>query len=153
MTLRMSMSNGNVGTVIGKGGVNIKGIREAAGCKISIAELIPGAGERLVSVIGSPASITKATELMLDVLDDAHPPDADAAAAAAAAAGAENPPPVAASSHTLKLILSNNQVGGIIGKGGVTIKAYREESGASIKVETVQTPSNERIVSISGTKL
>jgi predicted RNA-binding protein YlqC (UPF0109 family) len=137
--VRMWMANNNVGTIIGKSGVNIKAIREQSGCKVNIAELAPGSTERLVTTIGSTTGVNKAAELMLEVLEE------QAAADPAAATEGER-------THTLKLMLSNNQVGGIIGKAGVTIKTFREESGAVIKVDPAQTLQNERIVSLSGTK-
>ena len=135
----MWMQNNHCGTIIGKGGVNIKAIREQSDCKVQVSELAPGAAERLVTTTGSIAGINKAAELMIEVLEE------QAAADPAAATEGER-------THTLKLILSNNQVGGIIGKAGVTIKAMRDESGAVIKVDPAQTMQNERVVSLSGTK-
>jgi len=137
--IRMWMQNNHCGTIIGKGGVNIKAIREQSDCKVQVSELAPGAAERLVTTTGSIAGINKAAELMIEVLEE------QAAADPAAATEGER-------THTLKLILSNNQVGGIIGKAGVTIKAMRDESGAVIKVDPAQTMQNERVVSLSGTK-
>ena len=135
----MWMQNNHCGTIIGKGGVNIKAIREQSECKVQVSELAPGAAERLVTTTGSIAGINKAAELMLEVLEE------QAAADPATATEGER-------THTIKLILSNNQVGGIIGKAGVTIKALRDESGAVIKVDPAQTLQNERVVSLSGTK-
>ena len=135
----MWMQNNHCGTIIGKGGVNIKAIREQSDCKVQVSELAPGAAERLVTTTGSIAGINKAAELMIEVLEE------QAAGDPAAATEGER-------THTLKLILSNNQVGGIIGKAGVQIKSMREESGAVIKVDPAQTLQNERIVSLSGTK-
>ena len=103
----MWMQNNHCGTIIGKGGVNIKAIREQSDCKVQVSELAPGAAERLVTTTGSIAGINKAAELMIEVLEE------QAAADPAAATEGER-------THTLKLILSNNQVGGIIGKAGVT---------------------------------
>jgi len=137
--IRMWMQNNHCGTIIGKGGVNIKAIREQSDCKVQVSELAPGAAERLVTTTGSIAGINKAAELMIEVLEE------QAAADPAAATEGER-------THTLKLILSNNQVGGIIGKAGVVIKAMRDESGAVIKVDPAQTMQNERVVSLSGTK-
>lgn len=145
-SVRMMMMNNCVGTIIGKGGVNIKSIREQSACKVSIAELMPGAQERLVTMTGGTAGLNRAVELMLDLLDEQM--SSDPAAAAAAGAGME-PAPV---THSFKLILSNNQVGGIIGKAGVTIKSMRDESGATIKVDPNVTMQGERIVMISGGK-
>ena len=100
--IRMWMQNNHCGTIIGKGGVNIKAIREQSDCKVQVSELAPGAAERLVTTTGSIAGINKAAELMIEVLEE------QAAADPAAATEGER-------THTLKLILSNNQVGGIIG--------------------------------------
>lgn len=141
LCVRMMLSNANAGTIIGKGGSNIKGIRENSGCKVSIQELQPGATERLVSVTGPPLLVNQATELMLGCLEESLSMDTNAP-----------PPGPEGHSHSMKLVLSNNQVGGIIGKGGATIKQFREETGAVIKVETLQTAGNERIVTLQGVK-
>ena len=91
-----------------------------------------GATERLISVTGSPLGLNKAAELMLDVLEEQSNALESAAGATAATADGVTP----AQTHTLKIMLSNNQVGGIIGKAGATVKQMREESGANIKVDT-----------------
>lgn len=141
LCVRMMLSNANVGTIIGKGGSNIKGIRENSGCKVSIQELQPGATERLVSVTGQPLNVNQATELMLGCLEESLSMDTNAP-----------PPGPDGHNHSIKLVLSNNQVGGIIGKGGATIKQFREETGAVIKVETLQTAGNERFVTLQGSR-
>lgn len=145
MTFRLWMSNMHAGTIIGKGGANVKKIREQSGCKVSIAELGPGEVERVVSIIGTPPAVNHAIELIVDVLEEAHGdfPPADPSLAM----GASEPPP-----HVFKLLLTNNQVGGIIGKGGATIKQMREESGAMIKVEASGTIANERVVIVTAPK-
>lgn len=50
---------------------------------------------------------------------------------------------------TVRILMHGKEVGGIIGKGGVTIKAFREESGAHINISDGST--TERVVAISGT--
>ena len=107
---------------------------------MQVAESVPGATERLVTTTGSVAGVNRAAELMLDVLDEVATSDA----AAQPAEGERT--------HSIKLLLSNHQVGGIIGKGGVTIKAMREESGATLKVDPAQTAQGERVVMMSGAK-
>ena len=107
-----------------------------------------GATERLISVTGSPLGLNKAAELMLDVLEEQSNAPESAAGATAATADGVTP----AQTHTLKIMLSNNQVGGIIGKAGATVKQMREESGANIKVDTQSALQNERLVSLSGAK-
>ena len=85
---------------------------------------------------------------MLDVLEEQSNALESAAGATAATADGVTP----AQTHTLKIMLSNNQVGGIIGKAGATVKQMREESGANIKVDTQSALQNERLVSLSGAK-
>jgi len=140
LTMRLWLPNVHVGTVIGKGGAKIQSIRELSACKVSISENVPGAAERLMSVTGIPQCINSATELMLDALEEAQKSDPAADA-------------TVEMQHSLKLVMSNNQAGGIIGKGGASIKAMREESGAAIKVEAPGSGGpQERVVVLSGTK-
>jgi len=139
MTLRMWLQNMHVGTIIGKGGANVKGIREESGCRVSIAEMAAGSTERLVTVIGGPLGINKAVELMLSVLEEPGSKDQ-----LVDAGGVQ---------HTLKLCLTNNQVGGIIGKAGSIIKQMREDSGAMIKAETANPHVMERVVTVQGAKM
>jgi transcription antitermination factor NusA-like protein len=144
MTFRMYMSNQHAGTIIGKGGANVKKIREQSGCKVSIAEQGPGELERVVSIIGTAPAVNHAIELIVDVLEEAY---GDAPPTDPSLGMGGEPPP-----HVFKLLLTNNQVGGIIGKGGATIKQMREESGAMIKVEASGTMGNERVVIVTAAK-
>eukprot|EP00118_Oscarella_pearsei_P017424 m.172693 g.172693 ORF g.172693 m.172693 type:complete len:373 (+) comp39085_c0_seq5:202-1320(+) len=50
---------------------------------------------------------------------------------------------------TLRFVMLQKDVGSIIGKGGATIKTFREESGARINISDAGSP--ERIVTLSGT--
>lgn len=137
MTMRMWLSNGHAGTIIGKGGANIKGIREQAGCKVSIEGMTQGSAERLLTLTGTTLAINKATELMLTVIEEQSKDAVD---------------PAVGMSHSLKLVLSNKQAGGIIGKGGSIIKEMRELSTASIKVESAAEVQTERFVTVGGNK-
>lgn len=146
MTLRLCMSNMAAGTIIGKGGANIKQVRESSQCKVTITEQGPGEIERLVCITGVPPSVNHAIELIVDVLEEAHN---DLVQMDSGLGGGVVEP----LSHVFKLLLTNNQVGGIIGKGGSTINSMREESGAMIKVEAPGGPmSNERIVIVTATR-
>eukprot|EP00965_Chrysotila_dentata_P119161 3939585-Pleurochrysis_carterae.AAC.1 len=147
MVLRLMIPNTQVGTIIGKGGANIKGIRELSGCKMQIADMVIGSTERLVSITGSVTGVTKAVELMLGVIEE---PGSKTSDGGSSALNPEMASEGTGQSHTLKLVLNNNQVGGIIGKGGSMIKQMREESGAFIKVEATPTAEDERIGSVQG---
>ena len=164
ITNRLLLHTKDAGTVIGKGGSHIKELRESTGCKVSIAEgLMPGS-ERLVTIVGPPLSINRTVELILDKLETSTPGEAAASALAAAgvvvaAIGASEGGggmgggggAGAAPQRTLKMIVSNFQVGALIGKGGSQVKAIREGSGAGIKVEQAA-PGLDRIVTLSGGK-
>lgn len=144
MTIRLWMSNIHAGTIIGKGGGSIKAIREQTGCKVTIAEAPMPGGERLVTIVGAPLSVHGAVELMLDKVDEA----------VAAAPEQAQQPANAPGAHALKLCMSQNQVGAVIGKGGAQIKEFREQSGATIKVEatSVDAPA-VRSVTLAGGKV
>ena len=71
ITMRMWWANTHAGTIIGQGGSSIKGIREASGCRVQIAEAAAPGAERLVTIVGTPLNINRAVELILDKIDDA----------------------------------------------------------------------------------
>lgn len=50
----------------------------------------------------------------------------------------------------IRMLMSSRDVGSIIGKGGMTIKAFREQSGARINISN--STSSERLVTVTGTK-
>jgi len=111
-------------------------IGEVSGCHISFFEPVPGSQERLACLGGSLSAVSLATQMMLDADEPQESPT------------------------TLKLVLPNESVGGIIGKGGAAIAKLREDSCAAIKVSTTAAVSEEtaltagadqRVVTISGT--
>lgn len=55
---------------------------------------------------------------------------------------------VGAAEVSIKMLMSSKDVGSIIGKGGMTIKAFRESSGARINISN--STSSERLVQIVG---
>ena len=68
LTVRMIMSGKEVGSIIGKGGEIINGIREESGAKIHISDgSVP---ERIVTVTGSTDGILKAFNLVSKKLED-----------------------------------------------------------------------------------
>lgn len=50
---------------------------------------------------------------------------------------------------SLRLVCPAENVGAVIGKGGVIIKQIRQESGASIKIDTSAAEGEECIISVS----
>jgi transcription antitermination factor NusA-like protein len=54
---------------------------------------------------------------------------------------------------SIRVLCPNDKIGGVIGKGGNTIKSMRNDTGASIRVEDAQTESDERVIVVSATEL
>ena len=132
---RMLIPIKEAGTLIGKAGVNIKSIREQSGCSVSIADLQPGMQERMTTISGTAAGINRALDLALTTLDE--DPQSQGAGESA--------------QRDLKCVMSNNEVGRIIGKGGARVKEIRETSGASVKMDA-DAGGTDRLVTIGGTK-
>ena len=122
MHFRLLLPNKQTGTVIGKGGANIKSIREASGCQVQISENVPGATDRLVTIIGDSSVINSAVARLLAILDE------DPQASMVVDTHADTNP----GERMLRILLSNNEAGRIIGKGGARIKQMRNESGAQV---------------------
>ena len=70
MHFRLLLPNKQTGTCIGKGGVNIKSIREASGCQVQISENLPGSTDRLVTIIGDSGLVNTAVARLLAIIDE-----------------------------------------------------------------------------------
>lgn len=57
--MRSLVSTKDAGVIIGKGGKNVKDIREESGAKVTISEMIPGASERVLTVSGPLDAVAK----------------------------------------------------------------------------------------------
>lgn len=93
------------GTVIGRGGENIRKVQEQSGARVDMEK---GSGE--VKISGSKAQVAKAQELIADLLD----PKYDA-------------------KDFMDVGMDGVPV--IVGKGGANIKRLQQESGAKIDIE------------------
>lgn len=61
LAFRCLVTTREAGIIIGKQGRSISSLRESSGARITISEMIPGAHERVLSVIGSPESTSLVT--------------------------------------------------------------------------------------------
>lgn len=136
MHFRLLLPNKQTGTVIGKGGANIKSIREASGCQVQISENVQGATDRLVTIIGDSSVINTAVARLLAIIDE----DPQASMIV----------DTSTPERTLKCVLNNNEAGRIIGKGGATIKQIRTESGAQVRMDPES--GADRIVALVGSR-
>ncbi|XVE95106.1 hypothetical protein REPUB_Repub02eG0068100 [Reevesia pubescens] len=121
LTFRLLCLDEKVGGVIGKGGAIIKTLKQETGCEIRVMEAIPDSEDRVI-VMSGPAHpddrISAAQDALLRVLsriNRAIPESKD-------------------KTMTTRLLVSSNQIGCLLGKGGAIIAEMRKSSGAHIRI-------------------
>lgn len=139
--VRFLVSNAEAGSVIGKGGSTINDFQSQSGARIQLSrshETFPGTSDRIIMVSGTIDEVLKAMDLILTkFLNEFHNEDGEDA----------NPRP------RLGLVVPNSSCGGIIGKGGSTIKSLIESSQAGIKISPQDNNYyglNERLITVTG---
>ncbi|KAM6498191.1 hypothetical protein JOM56_006139 [Amanita muscaria] len=139
LTLRALVSTKDAGVIIGKGGKNVAELRDRTGVKAGVSKVNPGVHERVLTVTGSIHAVAKAYTLIITQLVSANPSSPISA----------SPP---SSSHTsIRLLISHNLMGTIIGRQGLKIKAIQDSSGARmIAAKDMLPQSTERIVDVQG---
>ncbi|XP_020222551.1 protein BTR1 [Cajanus cajan] len=140
--IRFLVSNSAAGSVIGKGGSTITDFQSQSGARIQLSrnhEFFPGTTDRIIMVSGAITEILRAVELILSkLLSELHIED-------------END---AEPKTKVRLIVPNGSCGGIIGKGGATIRSFIEDSQAGIKISPQDNNyygQNDRLVTLTGT--
>lgn len=139
--LRFLVSNAAAGSVIGKGGATVSDFQSQSGARIQLSrnhEYFPGTTDRIILVTGSINEILTAVNLILQKL----------------LSEADDNNDVDEKSSQVRLVLPNSVCGGIIGKGGATIKSFVEDSQASIKLSSqdqILPGVSDRLVTITGT--
>ncbi|CAO2209311.1 unnamed protein product [Urochloa humidicola] len=142
LSFRLLCSKDKVGSVIGKGGNTVKTIQNDTGCEIKVLETVPKTDDRIISISG-PAhpgdGISPAQNAILHVQRKLTLPTSDKK---------EDPP-------MCRLIVSPNQVGCLLGKGGSIISEMRKLSGAFIVVLSkdkipMGVPEDDEVIQISG---
>ncbi|KAF8397761.1 hypothetical protein HHK36_016683 [Tetracentron sinense] len=111
--IRFLVSNAAAGSVIGKGGSTITEFQSKSGSRIQLShnhEFFPGTSDRIIMISGAFDEIISAMELILAKLHtEIRGEDGD-----------EVDP-----RSKVRLIVPNSSCGGIIGKGGATIKILK----------------------------
>ncbi|CAN6475513.1 unnamed protein product [Victoria cruziana] len=149
---KIEVPNNKVGVLIGKAGDTIRYLQYNSGAKIQITRDVdadPSSTTRPVELIGTLENITKAEQLIKDVIAEAEAGGSPALVArgfAVAQTGGEQ----------LQIQVPNDKVGLIIGKGGETIKSLQTRSGARIQLVPQHLPdgdvSKERTIRVTGSK-
>lgn len=127
------------GAIIGKGGMNIKELRESFSAQVFLPDA--QAPERVLKVKGSPESCGNVLLKVLPQIEDVRQDGEDY----------QQDQDSFQQRATIKLLVHQSQAGGIIGTKGTRIKELREKTGATIKVhQDCAGNSTDRICNISG---
>ncbi|OSX67444.1 hypothetical protein POSPLADRAFT_1042657 [Postia placenta MAD-698-R-SB12] len=139
LTLRAIVSTKDAGVIIGKAGRNVADLRDQTGVKAGVSKVVPGVHERVLTVSGSVEGVAKAYALIVSQLVSANPSSPVSA----------NP---SSPNTAIRLLISHNLMGSVIGRGGLKIKAIQDSSGARMVASKDMLPqSTERIVEVQGT--
>lgn len=139
LTIRALVSTKEAGIIIGKAGATIAQIRNASGVKAGVSKVVQGVQDRVLSVSGEVEGIATAysevARLLLETpLSDSSLP----------------PPPVGAFT-SIRLLISHNLMGTVIGRSGLKIKQIQDQSGARMVASKEMLPqSTERVVEVQG---
>ncbi|GAQ83784.1 RNA-binding protein Nova-1 [Klebsormidium nitens] len=139
-SVRFLISNASAGSIIGKGGSTISEFQLQSGARIQLSrnrEFFPGTTDRIILLSGTINAILTALHLILSKIMTEEAGGGD----------------ISQKTSQVKLIVPNAVCGGIIGKGGATIRAYVEDSAANIKLsgQDQAVPGvTDRIVTITG---
>ncbi|KAF8080836.1 hypothetical protein N665_0919s0002 [Sinapis alba] len=151
-TKKIDIPNMRVGVIIGKGGETIKSLQLQSGAKIQVTRDMdsdPNAATRTVDLTGTPDQISRAEELINEVLQEAETGGTAGSGGGSRRMGGQP----GADQFVMKI--PNNKVGLIIGKGGETIKSMQANTGARIQVIPLHLPPGdptpERTLQIDGT--
>jgi len=121
----MLFQHQDLGPVIGKGGENIKNIREESGAQVHTSKFNAGVAERTAKIMGSAEQVSSAIKMIIDTVSKDHP--------------------------TITLLAEYMNCGLLIGKQGVTIKQVRDETQAEIQVSKACIGnSSQKQIRISG---
>ncbi|KAG0244794.1 RNA binding protein, heterogenous nuclear RNP-K like protein [Actinomortierella wolfii] len=146
LTLRALVSTKEAGVIIGKAGKNVAELRDLTGVKAGVSKVVQGVHDRVLTVTGTIEGVAKAFSLiaqtMLDNPITSSPPSTPL-----------NPlRPAAGQTSAIRLLISHNLMGTIIGRQGAKIKHIQDTSGARMVASKDMLPqSTERVVEIQGT--
>ncbi|KUF85096.1 hypothetical protein AM588_10000819 [Phytophthora nicotianae] len=147
-----------VGYIIGRGGETIRDLQMKSGAHIQIVreeEGAPQTPDRYVNIAGNQEALDLAQRLIQNLIDERQQnqsaggfrerDDRDRMARY----GGINPD----GSDSVELLVPNERVGLIIGRGGCTIKAIQQRTGTSVTIPQTPDPNHpdKRLITIRGT--
>ncbi|KZZ93081.1 KH domain RNA-binding protein [Ascosphaera apis ARSEF 7405] len=140
LTLRAIVSSKEAGVIIGKAGKNVADLREQTGVKAGVSKVVQGVHDRVLTVTGQLQGVSKAYAIVAQAVLEGAPP--------MGMGGPTHPN----GTHPIRLLISHNQMGTIIGRSGLKIKYIQDYSGVRMVAQKEMLPqSTERVVEIQGT--
>ncbi|WPG98768.1 RNA-binding protein rnc1 [Acrodontium crateriforme] len=140
ITLRAIVTSREAGVIIGKAGQNVADLRDKTGVRAGVSKVVPGVHDRVLTVTGSLNGIADAYGHVADGLLKGAPQ--------MGMGGVISSP----NTHPIRLLISHNQMGTIIGRQGLKIKQIQDASGVRMVAQKEMLPqSTERIVEVQGT--
>lgn len=140
LTIRAIVSSKEAGVIIGKAGANVADLRDKTGVRAGVSKVVQGVHDRVLTVSGALDGIANAYGLVADGLLKGAP-------AVGMGGVVANP-----NTHPIRLLISHNQMGTIIGRQGLKIKQIQDASGVRMVAQKEMLPqSTERIVEVQGT--
>ena len=154
---KMLISDNAAGAIIGKSGKTISDLQTQSKARIKVsqtADFYPGTNERTILLSGPVHTILDAQELIWDKMAQFSKPRPANGRAPPASADEDEDEDESPAFVMGKVLIPNDSGGLIIGRGGATIKAIQEESGARVQInpkeELDSKISKERVLTISG---
>ncbi|GHJ87652.1 hypothetical protein NliqN6_4054 [Naganishia liquefaciens] len=137
ITLRALISTKEAGIIIGKAGETVAKLRDSTKVKAGVSKVVSGVQDRVLSITGSVDQISEAYGQVANLLlstplaDPTHLPSNGFC--------------------SLRLLISHNLMGTIIGRQGQKIKQIQDASGARMVASKEMLPqSTERVVEVQG---
>ena len=161
LTLRAIVSSKEAGVIIGKAGKNVADLRDETGVKAGVSKVVQGVHDRILTITGGCDAISKAYAIVAKALLEGAPMMGMGGLVSTTGTHRKSQPRFFSSSIAptnlapalaIKLLISHNQMGTIIGRQGLKIKHIQDVSGVRMVAQKEMLPqSTERIVEVQGT--
>merc|ERR1711964_557354 len=139
LTLRAIVSSREAGVIIGKQGKNVADLRDETGVRAGVSKVVQGVHDRVLTIAGGCEAISKAYAIVAKALLEGAPQMGMGGVVSTTG------------THPIKLLISHNQMGTIIGRQGLKIKHIQDVSGVRMVAQKEMLPqSTERIVEVQG---
>ncbi|KAL2752542.1 hypothetical protein ACRALDRAFT_2112015 [Sodiomyces alcalophilus JCM 7366] len=139
LTLRALVSSKEAGVIIGKAGKNVADLRDETGVKAGVSKVVQGVHDRVLTITGGCEAISRAYAIVAQALLEGAP-------TVGMGGVVQN-----TGTHPIKLLISHNQMGTIIGRQGLKIKHIQDVSGVRMVAQKEMLPqSTERVVEVQG---